>query len=122
SELSGRPLDAVVRELFELSWGRARAFVTSGKISVDGETVTAGERRVREGAEIVLSLAAPRPRRTDLARERVVFLDTHVVVVDKPAGVSTVPHPEDPETETGTLDARVRAFLAKKDKEKKRGA
>jgi 23S rRNA pseudouridine1911/1915/1917 synthase len=105
-----------VRALFELSWGRARSFITSGKIAVDGETVTAPERRVRAGSEIVLHLNAPRPRQTDLDPARVVHVDTHVVVVDKPPGVSTVPHPEDPETATGTLDARVRAFLAKEER------
>ena len=105
-----------MRALYGVSWGKARAFVETGKISVDGEVVTSTTRRVRTGCEVALSLNAPRPRVTDLDRERVVFLDTHVIVVDKPPGVSTIPYDE---SETGTLDARVRALLAKKESSRK---
>ena len=40
----------------------------------------------------------------------VFIIDTHVVVVNKPPGMSTIPYDE---SETGTLDERVRAALAK---------
>jgi 23S rRNA pseudouridine1911/1915/1917 synthase len=65
--------------------------------------------RVRAGAEVVLSMRAPRPRADALPDEAVVFVDAHVIVVDKPPGVSTVPYEE---REQGTLDERVRLWLS----------
>ena len=114
-ELAGQPLDAVVRTLFSLSWGKARAFIESGKVRLDGATVAVATRRVRKGSAVALQMNAPRKRDDRLGDERVVHLDTHVVVVDKPAGVSTIPYDG---TETGTLDERVRALLAKKSPER----
>jgi hypothetical protein len=39
AELQGRPLDEVVRRLFEVSWGQARGWVETGKIWVDGRAI-----------------------------------------------------------------------------------
>jgi len=58
-------------------------------VTVDGSIVNDPVARVRDGAAIVLDLTA---RRQDpLAKDALVFVDPHVVVVEKPAGVSTVP-------------------------------
>ncbi|NVL73345.1 hypothetical protein HWN77_27700, partial [Escherichia coli] len=48
-DLSGAPLDAVVRAGFDLSWGRSRDLVRRGKVAVDGRTVTEPVRYVRMG-------------------------------------------------------------------------
>src|SRR5262249_5742229 len=110
-ELSGKSLDAVVRALFSLTWGKARSCIETGKVQLDGQTVTQGTRRVRAGSEVALRMSAPRPRPGDLESARVVFIDTHVVVVNKPAGISTIPYGE--EEDPDTLDAKVRALLAR---------
>ena len=36
AQLAGSALDAVVRALFALSWGKAREMIARGKVSVDG--------------------------------------------------------------------------------------
>jgi len=60
--------------------------------------VTAVDHRLVPGQLVELRLAAPRPH--DPEREGVlVYYDPHVVVIDKPAGVSSVPY-EDRETGT----------------------
>jgi len=110
-DLSGKSLDAVVRALFSLTWGKARSCIETGKVQLDGQTMTNATRRVHAGSEVSLRMSAPRPRPGDLAKSRVVFLDTHVIVVDKPAGISTIPFGE--ETDPDTLDAKVRNLLAK---------
>jgi 23S rRNA pseudouridine1911/1915/1917 synthase len=127
AELGGSPIDAVVRSLFALSWGRARELVRRGKISVDGRVVTSEVVRVRAGAVVRLDLAArdPRAAREALEPDAIVYVDAHVVVVEKPSGISTVPF--DPEgmgasiaqrartpDEEVTLDQRVRTALAKR--------
>lgn len=125
------PLDGRVRTLYDLTWGRARDLIRRGKVRVDAETVTDPVARVREGAEIVLDIAAPNPRTAEAAlpRDAIVHLDAHVVVVEKPAGVATMPY--DPAGmsasiakramkagDSTTLDERVRMALAKREKTK----
>ena len=118
-----------MRALFELSWGRARELIKRGKVTVDGREVPVGTSRVRAGSVVAKNLAArdPRAAREALPPDAIVFVDAHVVVVDKPSGISTVPF--DPEgmgasiahrartrDEEATLDQRVRAALAKKER------
>jgi len=104
-----RPLDAVVRTLFGLSWGDSRARITSGKIRVGEVVRTDPLFRVRDPSLVTLHMNAPKPRTPVLPAGAVVHVDAHVVVLDKPPGVSTVPYDE---AETGTLDERVRDWLA----------
>jgi 23S rRNA pseudouridine1911/1915/1917 synthase len=85
--------------------------VEGGKVLVDGEVVTEGTCRVQAGATIALDPQAPRPRPAGLREEDVVYFDAQVVVVAKPAGVSSVPYDE---RETDTLDARVRGWLTER--------
>jgi len=104
-----RALDAVVRTLFSLSWNEARARIVSGKVQV-GETVRVDPLfRVRDPSLVTLNMNAPKPRTPVLPPGAIVHVDAHVVVVDKPSGVSTVPFDEG---ETGTLDERVRDWLS----------
>ena len=92
-------LDRVLRAARPgLSWAALRDLVQRGKIRVDGATVTDAGTLVRGGAEVVIDTGARRAdaRPTAAAaaafeRERIVHLDRHVVVVNKPAGVDTVP-------------------------------
>ena len=128
-ELGRSPLDGAVRALFELSWGRARELIKRGKVSVDGRPVTLPTTRVRPGSVVGMNLAArdPRSAKEALPPDAIVHVDAHVVVVDKPSGISTVPF--DPEgmgasiahrartpDEEATLDQRVRAALAKRER------
>jgi 23S rRNA pseudouridine1911/1915/1917 synthase len=119
-DLGPMPLDAAVRALFEVSWGDARKWIERGKITVDGEAWTDPRRKVAPGASLVLTMNAQKPRpATDLPEGAIVFIDPHVVVVNKPSGISTVPFDE---SETGTLDERVRAALSRMDKRADRHA
>ena len=106
-------LDGAVRAAFDLSWGKARGLIETGKIRVDGETVTETNRPVIAGAELELRMNAPRPNRSRLDSDRIVYLDPHVVIVSKPSGISTVPYDE---KETDTLDERVRRALEAREK------
>jgi 23S rRNA pseudouridine1911/1915/1917 synthase len=112
-ELNG-PLDRAVRGLFGVSWGRARGWIAGGKVRVQGAVVTEPTTRVREGDEVLVDEGAPRPRASravELLDDDVVFADPQVIVVAKPPGLSTVPFDE---SETDTLDARVRSWLERK--------
>ena len=108
-DLPARALDSVVRTLYGLSWSEARARITSGKIRVGDVVRTDPLFRIRDASLVSLHMNAPRSRTPPLPDGAVVHVDAHVLVVDKPAGVSTVPFDEG---ETGTLDERVRDWLA----------
>jgi 23S rRNA pseudouridine1911/1915/1917 synthase len=116
--LFGDRLDAVVREVLGVSWNAARSYVETGKITVNDTVVTNILARVKIGSKITFTANARRPRPdTDLPEGAIIHVDAHVVVVRKPAGISTIPFDDN---ETGTLDERVRAFLAKKHGERGR--
>ncbi|HYO97402.1 MAG TPA: RluA family pseudouridine synthase [Polyangiaceae bacterium] len=113
-ELAGLALDRALRTLLEgESWGKVRRFIETGKVRLDGEVVTELTRFVRKGQTIALSHSAPRPQRPGLSSSAIVYADTHVVVVEKPAGLSTVPFDEN---ETVALDQIVAAELSRRDR------
>jgi 23S rRNA pseudouridine1911/1915/1917 synthase len=107
------PLDRVLRALNEgMSWGVARRLIESGKVSVDGRRELDSTAMVAEGASIAVSMSAPKPRaESPIANDDLVYLDGQVVVVRKPAGISTVPFDE---RETGTLSELVQALLKRR--------
>ncbi|MBZ0117164.1 MAG: RluA family pseudouridine synthase [Sandaracinaceae bacterium] len=110
----GATLAAVVRALLgQMPWSKARDLVASGRVYVDGERVSDAAARVRAGSEIRVEPEAARVRAGVLDRERVVHLDADVIVVDKPAGVVTVPYEE---TDRDTLVDQVRALLRRIDR------
>jgi len=97
-EAAGQTLAAFVKAQTGAAWSVAKRHVTTGKVFVDGACVTQIDHRLTAGQQVELRMAAPKPR--DPEREgELVFDDTHVVVIDKPAGVNSVPYEE---RETGT--------------------
>jgi 23S rRNA pseudouridine1911/1915/1917 synthase len=71
------------------TWNEARRLCTSGKVRVGAAVELDPARRLDRGAHVEVVLSAARPQRGPAYR--VVFEDAHVVVVAKPAGLSTVP-------------------------------
>jgi 23S rRNA pseudouridine1911/1915/1917 synthase len=101
---AGVTVAAFVKARANIAWSVAKRHVASGKVFVDGKCVTEVDARLIAGQQVELRMAAPRPH--DPAREGVlVYDDPHVVVLDKPAGVSSVPYTD---RETGTAMDLVR--------------
>jgi 23S rRNA pseudouridine1911/1915/1917 synthase len=97
-EQPGVTVAAFVKERANVAWSVAKRHVTSGKVFVDGTIVTEVDHRLTTGQAVELRMSARRP--LDPEREGVlVYDDAHVVVIDKPAGVNSVPY-EDRETGT----------------------
>lgn len=117
-ELNKRPVDGALRTLAGIPWSEARGAITSGKVRINGETVLDLLRYVYTGSALSLHPAAPKPRTTQvkaLDRDLIVYVDSEVVVVRKPAGVSTVPFGDEEHQEI-TLDALVREVLSRRDR------
>ena len=97
-EQAGVTLAAAVKAKTGVAWSVAKRQVESGKVFVDGACITAIDHRLAAGQLVELRVSAPKPR--DPEREGVlVFDDPHVVVIDKPAGINSVPYEP---RETGT--------------------
>lgn len=86
----GQTLAGLVRARLGVSWAQAKKYVQTGKAYIDGACQTAIDARLEPGQTVALRMSAPRPKpRTQV---RIVYEDTHVVVIDKPAGVPSVPY------------------------------
>jgi 23S rRNA pseudouridine1911/1915/1917 synthase len=75
-----------------MSWNQARRIIETRRVRINGELCLDPACRLHEGQVIeILDRPAPKPRQHETVK--IVYLDTHVVVVEKPSGVSTVRHP-----------------------------
>ena len=116
-EQAGFKLDAVLRAFTSASWGDCRRWITEGKVTLDGQVLRSATKNVRAGSTVAFDPAARRRDRAFLEPQAVVHLDAHVVVVDKPAGLSTIPYEglgaTKADARADTLDALVRDHLTR---------
>jgi 23S rRNA pseudouridine1911/1915/1917 synthase len=92
------------------SWNDVRRIVRTGKVTVDGAIVVDPTAMVGTGSSIAVRMAAPRRAAPgQVTKDVLVHVDSHIVVVDKPAGIATVPHDD----ERDTLDRLVQSLLRK---------
>ena len=82
-----------------------RALCTTGKVTLDGERALDPAARVNAGQRIELRPNAPKPH-TVPAGFRIAFEDAHLVVIEKPSGITSVPYER---KETGTALDLIRA-------------
>jgi 23S rRNA pseudouridine1911/1915/1917 synthase len=80
------------RHLPGLSWSQARQLIERRRVRLNGELWLDPARRVHEGETIEL-LARPLPRPHHQESIVLRHCDDHVVIVEKPSGLSTVRHP-----------------------------
>jgi 23S rRNA pseudouridine1911/1915/1917 synthase len=105
---AGQTVPALLRELLPgTSWSRAKELVQSGRVQVDGSMVPDPATRVEAGSRIELHPDGPSLPRGPLPPEALVYFDADLVVVDKPAGLLTVPF----SGERDTLIALTRTLL-----------
>jgi len=93
-EQAGVTLAAFVKARADVPNSIAKRHIGAGKVFVDGACVTTIDHRLVVGQQVELRLAAPKP--FDPEREGVlVYDDAHVVVIDKPTGVNSVPYEDE---------------------------
>lgn len=117
----GKTLAAVIRaHQPELSWSQARQLIAARRVRLNGELCLDPARRLKE-ADFVEILAKPERLPSAITSELVIrHLDEHIVVVEKPAGMSTTRHPAERNWSqrrrdlSPTLDDRVQKALSVK--------
>jgi 23S rRNA pseudouridine1911/1915/1917 synthase len=115
ADLAGAPVDRVLRTLLgNVSWNAARKAIDTGKVYLNGERVLIGTTKVSQGQTLELRAHTPRASSTGrLGPGALVHVDSQVVVVEKPAGIATVPFED---SERNTLDVLVANLLARGDR------
>lgn len=84
-------LAAEVRQQTNQAWTQVKRWIEGGKLAVNGRVVVDPGYQLHAGNVLELNLGAPKP--IDLSREAVLaYDDAHVVVIDKPSGISSVPY------------------------------
>ena len=119
AELAGQTLAALVRsQRPELSWSKIDRFIETRHIRINGELWLDPARRVKEG-DVIELLDQPDKLPASFTQELAIrHLDHHVVVVEKPAGISTTRHPEERDWDSQrralvpTLDERLQKQIA----------
>jgi 23S rRNA pseudouridine1911/1915/1917 synthase len=108
------PLENVLRQRFPgASWNVIRRLISSGKVRVAALATTEARRLVPPGTQVQIQMTTPRPKAGfQVASEYVVFCDSSVVVVKKPAGISSVDHEDEPTS----LASELRSWLSRQEK------
>jgi len=92
---AGMTLAAFLRtHLSDQSWREVRRLIEVRRARIRGELCLDPARRLKEGDAVEL-LARPAPRPVEREAITIRYLDPHVVVVEKPAGIPTVRHPSE---------------------------
>jgi 23S rRNA pseudouridine1911/1915/1917 synthase len=93
AEQAGLTLAALLRErLPGQSWNQVRRLIETRHVRLNGELCLDPARRLKEGETVeLLASPAKKPRQDESVVLR--HLDEHLVVVEKPSGISTVRHP-----------------------------
>jgi 23S rRNA pseudouridine1911/1915/1917 synthase len=116
-----RTVAELVRQHTRVPWSEVRRLVRDGQVRVDGRPCADPNQRVNAGQRVQVHLAAdappagPRtpsrarqPHTPDALPEPVIrFADAHVVVVDKPAALTTMRHRH----EAAEFGSRAKKFL-----------
>ncbi len=108
------------------TWSEIRHLIGSRRVRLNGELCLDPARRLKEGDAIeVTARPAPKPHEQEAVVIR--YLDEHLVVVEKPSGVSTVRHPAERDWPrvrkelSPTLEDIVPKFLAHYQSDHRRG-
>lgn len=97
AEQAGQTLAALLRQwLPGQSWSQVRKLIAGRRVQLNGELWLDDARRLKSGDTVeilVRPIAAPKLVDSIVIRH----IDAHVVVIEKPAGISTVRHPAERE-------------------------
>jgi 23S rRNA pseudouridine1911/1915/1917 synthase len=100
-------LDKLVAERFSLSRRAAQDAVRNGRVDLGGDRCDEPGREVQTDAPVAFFPNRPKAR-VVATRLRVLHEDRHVLIVDKPAGLLTLPTPD---RESDTLIERAGKYL-----------
>src|SRR3954468_10396645 len=94
-EHSGLTVAAALKRLLpDQSWSQVRKLIASRRIQVNGNLCLDAERKVA-ASDVIKLFDEALPRPVSQADVPLVHIDEHIIVVQKPAGVTTLRHREE---------------------------
>src|SRR3954451_22499585 len=81
-------LEWLLAQLAPMNRTRVKQLLRSGRVHVNGASVTRHDHPLRPGDTLTIARDAPAP--SELAGIAIVYEDAHLIVIDKPAGLLTV--------------------------------
>ena len=119
-ELIGSTLSGALKKLLVgESWGRVKSLITDRYVQVNGNLCLDDGRRLTE-KDVVKVWEQPLARPATASDVRLLYVDEHLIVVEKPAGMTTLRHAEERHWPSRrkqlqpTLDEALPRVLAKK--------
>ena len=95
NESQGKRLDqAIPFHVEELSRRKARKLLQLGAVFVDGKRTKVASRQLRKGQEVVVTVSESQDRVDQVPQHEIIHEDKDLLVVNKPAGLHSVPTPE----------------------------
>ncbi len=92
SQWEGATLASFVREKQGLSWAKTKHLIDARMVEISSQVCRDPARRIHSGESISI-LSSPTPKKPFDHGVVIRHLDTHLVVVEKPSGISSVRHP-----------------------------
>jgi 23S rRNA pseudouridine1911/1915/1917 synthase len=93
--LDGQTVAAAIKKLqTEASWGQVKRWIAKRHIEVNGNLCIDEARRVQAG-DVIKVYPKPLSKPVETDDIRLAYIDEHCVVVEKPAGVTSVRHAEE---------------------------
>jgi 23S rRNA pseudouridine1911/1915/1917 synthase len=94
----------------DLSWRQIREAIEKGQVTVDGRTERDPGLDVRTGASVELNLNRPAQSRARASFE-ILHEDDHIIVLNKPAGLLSIPSGPEAAASEDTVLRRVREYM-----------
>src|SRR4051812_30232387 len=95
SELAGSTLSGPLKKLLPGEpWGSVKSLITRRHVQVNGNLCLDEGRRLKE-QDVVKVWEQPLAKPVDASDVRILHVDEHLVVVEKPAGMTTLRHAEE---------------------------
>ena len=105
-------LDKVLKEAHgELSWRQIREAIAKGQVSVDGANQQDEAFETAPGSNIEINRNRPSQSRAR-ANFEILHEDEHIIVLNKPAGLLSIPSSPDAGSSEDTVLKRVREYMA----------
>jgi 23S rRNA pseudouridine1911/1915/1917 synthase len=94
AEHAGKTVAAVLRLVLPgQSWSQVRKLVAGRRIKINGEVWLDDARRLKEGDTVEMLARPEKSPQLHIDQIPIRYIDEHLIVVEKPAGISTVRHP-----------------------------
>ena len=94
AEQTGKTLAACLRVwLADQTWTQVRKLIAARRVRINGEIWLDDARRMKEGDTVEILASPDKPPPVLIDQIPIRYIDEHIVVVEKPTGISTIRHP-----------------------------